>query len=323
MRKAKVCLALLAGLLAVLMLFVSAGASYGGAGSLAATHRESAQEQHQHLGQGQPQHEERERHRYQEREERIWQNKQSVREGVYKGVENALLHVKNPVARAALEAIRDGRSVAEAVYAAKPLLENWQEEYKGEALEVAELLGEALSADDSLDEQTKALLTKEIGKALRKLGNSHGAKKLLEEVLSKLPDDEEAYQELDKAYAEVGDRAVKIFLRGKPLAFDVPPRVENGRTLVPVRVLAEKLGAEVSYENGLVVIARREVTVVVKVGSNEAWVDNRLILLDVPARVEEGRTLVPLRFVSEGLGAKVNYYQESNLIAVSEKASEI
>ena len=314
---------LLAMLMAVFVLFAPAGVSYGAGGQVAAN-QNSAREQHQHLGQGQPQHEERERHRYREEEKMAWgEEKKSVWEKVYRGVENALLHVKNPVARAALEAIRDGRSVAEAVYEAKPLLKEWVRENAAEVQEVVGLLVEELKADETLDKQAKVTLLKEVGGLLRELEISHRARSLWEEVLTLDPNDEEAYRELDKAFAKMGNLAVKIFLRGKPLAFDVPPQVENGRTLVPVRALAEGLGARVSYENGLVTIAHRGATVVLKPGSSEAWVGGRLVVLEVPARVENGRTLVPLRFVSEGLGAKVNYYQESNLIAVSGDAPEM
>ncbi|WP_258360049.1 stalk domain-containing protein [Moorella sulfitireducens] len=240
----------------------------------------------------------------------------SVTEHVYRGVANALLHVKNPVARAALTAILEGESVAEAVYKAKDALTSWKN--ADEIAVVAEQLENAVTADTTLDAATRLQLRKHLSKMYYHAGRFKNARELLEAILAQEPGDEEAYRELDETLAAAGDLQVKVYVKGRSLGFDVAPRVENGRVLLPVRALAEALGAEVKYENGRVTIQNGGSTIRLVIGSNQAVVDGVTVYLDVPARVEGNRTLIPLRFVSEKFKAKVDYYTKSRMVAVQE-----
>lgn len=242
------------------------------------------------------------------------QKGKSVAKHVYRGVENALLHVKNPVARAALTAILEGKSVAEAVYEAKSQLANWKD--VDEIAAVAAELENAAGEDTSLDNTTQAEVKKNLGILYLKANKIKKARALLEEAVAVVPSDKEAYEQLDAACAAEGDYQFKVFLKGKALKFDVPPRVENDRVLLPVRFLAEGMGAEVNYDNGIVTITNKGVIIKLVIGSNQAQVNGITVYLDVPAKVVDGRTLVPLRFVAEGLKAKVDYYDGSNLVAV-------
>lgn len=110
----------------------------------------------------------------------------------------------------------------------------------------------------------------------------------------------------------------KVLLNGKVLIFDVPPVVENGRTLVPVRVIFEALGAQITYDTATdTVIATRGTTVIkLKIGGN-ALKNGQPVNLDVPAKIVSGRTLVPIRFISESLGATVNYDDAAQTIKIS------
>ncbi|MBE3572816.1 MAG: copper amine oxidase N-terminal domain-containing protein [Moorella humiferrea] len=242
------------------------------------------------------------------------QKGKSVAQDVYRGVENALLHVKNPVARAALTAILEGKSVAEAVYEAKSQLDTWKD--TGEIAAVAEELEKAVATDTSLDNLTQAQVKKHLGIMYLKANKFKKARALLEEVVAAASDDKEAYEQLDAACAAEGDYQFKVFLKGKALQFDVPPRIEGGRVLIPVRFLAQGMGAEVNYDNGTVTITNKGITIRLVIGSNQAQVDGMTVYLDVPAKVVDGRTLVPLRFVAEGFNARVDYYGGSNLVAV-------
>ncbi|UQT47272.1 copper amine oxidase N-terminal domain-containing protein [Flavonifractor plautii] len=93
------------------------------------------------------------------------------------------------------------------------------------------------------------------------------------------------------------------------------PVGQNGRTLVPVRLIAERLGASVTWvpETRQVILLREESTIVLTLGSATALVNGQAMELPggVPAGVVkwEGResTMVPLRFVSEQLGATVDW----------------
>jgi hypothetical protein len=88
----------------------------------------------------------------------------------------------------------------------------------------------------------------------------------------------------------------------------------NGRTLVPIRLISETLGAEVGWEaaSKKVTIKSTGVLIELTVNSKQAHVNNAIHTLDVPAQVYNDRTYVPLRFISEGLNAKVDYFEKFN-----------
>ncbi len=113
---------------------------------------------------------------------------------------------------------------------------------------------------------------------------------------------------------------VRVTLNGEEMVFDVPAVTRSmdgmdGRTLVPVRPIAEALGATVLWmgENRQVIISTDERTIVLTLGSARAVVNGKNAELPggVPAVVakygEAERTLVPLRFVSEQLLAQVDW----------------
>jgi hypothetical protein len=96
---------------------------------------------------------------------------------------------------------------------------------------------------------------------------------------------------------------------GVVLASDVSPMVENGTTLVPMRVIFEALNASVDYNsNEKSITAKRDtITVLLVLGDTKAYVNGVEKTLAVPAKAVNNRTMVPLRFVSEALGEKVDY----------------
>ncbi len=95
---------------------------------------------------------------------------------------------------------------------------------------------------------------------------------------------------------------VRLFVNGHELQPDVPPQLVGGRTLVPVRVVAEALGAQVTWnESARLVEIRGSKSISLQVGSAQALVDGESVGLDAPALILGGRTLVPIRFVAEAL----------------------
>jgi hypothetical protein len=98
-----------------------------------------------------------------------------------------------------------------------------------------------------------------------------------------------------------------VTVDGRPLQFGAPPLVEQGRTLVPLRAIFEALGASVTWDAAVQTVTgtKGAVTVRLTVGSTTAYVSGRAVALDVPGKIVGGRTLVPLRFVGESLGADV------------------
>ena len=100
-----------------------------------------------------------------------------------------------------------------------------------------------------------------------------------------------------------------VDIDGYLLTSDVPPIVEDGVTLVPMRVIFEALNAQVNYNDSEQSIdAQRDGTSVhLVLGSDKAYVNGEEKTLAVPAKLLNNRTLVPLRFVSEALGENVDY----------------
>lgn len=86
---------------------------------------------------------------------------------------------------------------------------------------------------------------------------------------------------------------VAVLVDGQPVAFDVPPQVMDGRVLVPLRGVFERLGATVDYDarSQHIVAIRGGQTVELTVGSRQARVNNTATLLDVPAFTISGRTM--------------------------------
>jgi len=95
---------------------------------------------------------------------------------------------------------------------------------------------------------------------------------------------------------------------------DGQPYVDaNSRTMIPVRFVTEALGAKVSWDgpNQTAVIEKDGTTVKIKIGSTDLTIiksgKTNTVKMDTAAVVKDGRTYVPIRFVAEALGAKVDY----------------
>ncbi len=110
----------------------------------------------------------------------------------------------------------------------------------------------------------------------------------------------------------------KVFVQGSAVDFDVPPVMEEGRTLMPVRAVSEALDASVDWiaEEDKVVIERDGKTIEMVLGETEVTVNGNIEELEVPGQAQNGRTLVPLRFISEILGDRVDYHSETGEIDI-------
>ncbi|UKI35475.1 MAG: copper amine oxidase N-terminal domain-containing protein [Clostridiales bacterium] len=98
---------------------------------------------------------------------------------------------------------------------------------------------------------------------------------------------------------------------------DVAPKIVNNRTMLPARFAAENLGALVLWdeEKELVTIkgknleTNEDVEILITIGAENAVVNGKEVKLDSPAFVENDRTYTPIRFISEELGAKVEWIE--------------
>lgn len=113
--------------------------------------------------------------------------------------------------------------------------------------------------------------------------------------------------------------SIKVNVDGSALNMDVAPVMQDGRVLVPFRFIAENLGGIVSWDAATqtVKIVTANNTVSLPVGNTTATVNGAAKTLDVPATVADGRTLVPVRFVAESLGADVSWDEASQTVNVN------
>lgn len=118
---------------------------------------------------------------------------------------------------------------------------------------------------------------------------------------------------------------VRVFVDSQPVAFDVPPQIDAGRVLVPLRGVFERLGATVGWDDQTqTVLAQRGATSVsLQIGNTQAMINGRPAPMDVPAMLVGGRTMVPLRFVSQTLGANVNWDANTSTVAIASNGAAI
>ena len=120
-------------------------------------------------------------------------------------------------------------------------------------------------------------------------------------------------------------RVISVTVDNRLVAFDVAPEIIRGRVMVPIRSIAETLGATVAWDevNRTVHIRKNATGISLLLGSVVARVNERAIELDVPAFASGGRTLVPLRFISEALGFGVTWHERTGRVAVITKLERL
>jgi putative multiple sugar transport system substrate-binding protein len=114
--------------------------------------------------------------------------------------------------------------------------------------------------------------------------------------------------------------STKGTINGKEVALDQPPIIENSLTLVPFRFLGEALGAQIGWDpvKRTVSYVLGDKNIVLTIGSATAMVNGVKTTLDVaPKILPTGRTVVPLRFVTENLGAKVEWNATTRMVTVT------
>lgn len=99
--------------------------------------------------------------------------------------------------------------------------------------------------------------------------------------------------------------------------------LSGDRTLAPLRFLAEAMGATVQYSAGVITIASEGTEVILAIGSRQALIGKRAVLLDVPPMVISGVSYVPVRFVSEALGAEVECLPPCREVSVRRGGDEL
>jgi len=116
-----------------------------------------------------------------------------------------------------------------------------------------------------------------------------------------------------------GPEWIDVTLHGDYLIFDVDPEIIGGRTMVPMRVIFEAMGASVSWNASTrtITATRGSTTVQTTIGSRTIRINGAARTIDVAPVVIGGRTLVPVRFISEAFGYDVRWDGNELLVAIT------
>ena len=112
---------------------------------------------------------------------------------------------------------------------------------------------------------------------------------------------------------------ISVILDNNPITFDVPPQIINERTMVPLRAIFEALGASVDWnqETKTVTSAKGDTTIQLTIDSDTMYVNGSPRTLDSPACIVDGRTLVPVRAISEAYNTNVDWNGDTKTVTIS------
>ncbi|MFD2612093.1 N-acetylmuramoyl-L-alanine amidase [Paenibacillus gansuensis] len=100
---------------------------------------------------------------------------------------------------------------------------------------------------------------------------------------------------------------IKLFLDGTELKSDTAPKLVNGTVLVPIKVIAEQLGSDVTWDKPTqeVTVLNEGLEIILHIGSKDAEVNGQPYKLSASPLIVQNRTMLPLRFIGENMGLKV------------------
>lgn len=121
-----------------------------------------------------------------------------------------------------------------------------------------------------------------------------------------------------QAFADSSDD-INLIVGGKMLSPDVPPLLVHDRTMVPIRIISEELGAKVDWDlaQQKVHISNGASDITMWVGKSTAKVNGKDKTLDAPPLLKNDRTLVPIRFIAESMGTTVGWEQNTQTVYVN------
>lgn len=115
---------------------------------------------------------------------------------------------------------------------------------------------------------------------------------------------------------------ISVQVKGKMLSFDnQPPMIKNGRTLVPVRAIFEEIGASVEWDDSTKTVTAKKGADTIRMTINDRALkkNDSTVMLEVPAQIIGGRTMVPARAVAEAFDMRVTWDGRTKTVIVAEK----
>jgi len=169
------------------------------------------------------------------------------------------------------------------------------------------------------DQNTLLNLLNQLSNLYEKVSKFDKVVELQKRIIANDVDNQGALDRLTNAYEQIGDKSFKMFINGKP--FQTTPTFQKGRTLVPFRSISETMNAEVKWNDKeqSVSMKRGANSVKLYIGKTIAYVNNKAVKLDAPAQIAKGKTIVPLRFISEALDAQVKWEPTVQMVYIVDR----
>lgn len=117
---------------------------------------------------------------------------------------------------------------------------------------------------------------------------------------------------------------ISILINGQEVETEVQPFIENGRTMVPIRLISENLAIEVTWNKDSKEVSLKglDKDVVLKINDKYYQVGQEKRLADVPPQIKNGRTFVPLRLVAELFGKNVDWNPNNRQVLISDHSKK-
>ncbi|WP_342476586.1 copper amine oxidase N-terminal domain-containing protein [Paenibacillus sp. FSL H7-0350] len=117
----------------------------------------------------------------------------------------------------------------------------------------------------------------------------------------------------------LADSTINVYLKGKLQTFEQSAIIKDGSTLVPMRAIFEALGATVKWDGKQQIIdaTKDDKTIRLQIGWKGTWIGETKVALDAAPQIINGSTMVPLRFIGEALGEKVEWDSTSRSVLIS------
>ena len=119
----------------------------------------------------------------------------------------------------------------------------------------------------------------------------------------------------------LAEENINVYYEGELLVFDVEPQIINNFTMVPARTIFEAMGAKVKWDEEIqtVTVKKKKKSISMTIGGQITNQDGEVINTETVPVVLNDRTLVPVRLISEFLGAQVEWNENTNTIYITEK----
>lgn len=114
-------------------------------------------------------------------------------------------------------------------------------------------------------------------------------------------------------------KPVKVFVNDKQLYLNTTPIIDSGTTLVPLRPIMESMGATIGWDQSTktVIAVKENIEVILPIGSTKPTINGVVKSINVPGKIVNGTTLVPVRFIGDAFGAEVKWDDAARTITIN------